>query len=143
MWPINVVCLLAGATKMRPLAFFTLNITGTLVRIGLIVVIGDLLEDPIRDIVSFITRYQWYLTGITFTLVALSLVRQGFRGHGTVESVDDLQQELAAAEADLEIEAHGPRRAVSDAPPSEHPPTRKGSHPAWNRPAPTSTPSAT
>jgi len=105
VWPINVVCILAGATKMRPLAFFSLNITGTLVRIGLIVVIGDLLEDPIRDIVSFITRYQWYLTGITFTLVALSLVRQGFRGRGTVESVDDLQQELAAAEADLEVEA--------------------------------------
>jgi membrane protein DedA with SNARE-associated domain len=111
VWPINIVCVLAGATKMRPLAFFTLNITGTLVRIGLIVVIGDLLEDPIRDIVSFITRYQWYLTGVTFTLVALSLVRQGFRGRGAVETVDELQQELAAADADLEAEA-----TVRDAP---------------------------
>ena len=82
VWPINVVCVLAGATKMRPLAFFSLNITGTLVRIGLIFVIGDLLEDPIRSIVSFITDYQWYLTGITFTLVAVTLVRQGMRGHG-------------------------------------------------------------
>jgi membrane protein DedA with SNARE-associated domain len=109
VWPINVVCLLAGATKMRPLAFFSLNITGTLVRIGLIFVIGDLLEEPIRDIVSFITRYQWYLTGITFTLVAVTLVRQGMRGHGVVQSVDELQQELAEAEADLEAE-----RAVPD-----------------------------
>jgi membrane protein DedA with SNARE-associated domain len=101
VWPINVVCLLAGATKMRPLAFFTLNITGTLVRIGLIVVIGDLLADPIREIVSFITSYQWYLTGITFTLVALSLVRQGLRGQAAVETVDELQDELAAAEAEV------------------------------------------
>jgi membrane protein DedA with SNARE-associated domain len=104
VWPINVVCLLAGATKMRPLAFFSLNITGTLVRIGLIFMIGDLLEDPIRSIVSFITRYQWYLTGITFTLVAVTLLRQGMRGHATVETVDELQDELALAQADLEAE---------------------------------------
>lgn len=105
VWPINVVCLLAGATKMRPLAFFSLNITGTLIRIGLIFVIGDLLEDPIRSIVSFITRYQWYLTAITFTLVAVSLVRQGRRGRGPVETVDELQHELAVAETELESEA--------------------------------------
>jgi membrane protein DedA with SNARE-associated domain len=105
VWPINVVCVLAGATKMRPLAFFSLNITGTLVRVGLIFVIGDLLEDPIRDIVSFIARYQWYLTGITFTLVAVSLVHQGRRGRGPVESVDELQEELALADAELESEA--------------------------------------
>jgi membrane protein YqaA with SNARE-associated domain len=101
VWPINVVCLLAGATKMRPLAFFSLNITGTLVRIGLIFVIGDLLQDPIRSIVSFITEYQWYLTGVTFTLVAVSLVHQGRRGRGPVETVDELRHELAVAQAEL------------------------------------------
>ena len=111
VWPINIVCVLAGATKMRPLAFFSLNITGTLIRVGLILVIGDLLADPIRAIVSFIADYQWYLTGITFTLVAVSLVRQGLRGRGAVESVDELQEELAVAEAELESEA-----TIRDAP---------------------------
>ena len=105
VWPINVVCLLAGATKMRPLAFFPLNIAGTVVRIGLIFVIGDLLEDPIRSIVSFISRYQWYFTGITFTIAAVSLWRQGRRGRGPVETVDELQHELAKAEFELEGEA--------------------------------------
>jgi membrane protein DedA with SNARE-associated domain len=94
VWPINVVCVLAGATKMRPLAFFSLNITGTIVRVGLIFVIGEALADPIREIVSFITRYQWYLTGVTVTLVAVSLVLQGRRGRGPVQSVDELQREL-------------------------------------------------
>jgi len=89
---------------MRPLPFFVLNITGTFVRIGLIFVIGDLLADPIRSIVSFITDYQWYLTGITFTLVALSLVRQGFRGRGPVQSVDELEDELASAQAEITAE---------------------------------------
>jgi membrane protein DedA with SNARE-associated domain len=115
VWPINIVCVLAGATKMRPLAFFSLNITGTLIRVGLILVIGDLLADPIRSIVSFITDYQWYLTGITFTLVAVSLVRQGLRGRGAVESVDELQQELAEAAADLES-SRDSGAAIHDAP---------------------------
>lgn len=104
VWPINVVCLLAGATKMRPLAFFSLNITGTVVRIGLIYYLGDLLEDPLRDVTSFITRYQWYLTPITFLLVAFSLWEQGRRGRGPVETVDELQAELVSAERELEDE---------------------------------------
>ena len=119
VWPINVVCVLAGATKMRPLAFFSLNITGTLVRVGLIFVIGELLASPIRSIVSFVTDYQWYFTGVTFTLVAVSLVVQGRRGRGPVQSVDELQHDLAFAEAELdegdEGRGDGPRRAVIDA----------------------------
>ena len=104
VWPINVVCVLAGATKMRPIPFFVLNISGTIVRIGLIFVIGDRLADPIRSIVSFITDYQWYLTGITFTLVAVSLARQGLRGRGPVQTVDELEDELATAQAELAAE---------------------------------------
>jgi membrane protein DedA with SNARE-associated domain len=111
VWPINIVCLLAGATKMRPLAFFSLNITGTIVRIGLIFWLGDLLEAPLRDIASFIVRYQWYLTPITFLLVAVSLWRQGRRGRSPVETVDELQAELADAELELEDEA-----TIRDAP---------------------------
>jgi membrane protein DedA with SNARE-associated domain len=105
VWPINVVCLLAGATKMRPLAFFSLNLTGTIVRITLIFYLGDLLEDPLRDIASFIARYQWYLTPVTFLIVAVSLWRQGRRGRGPVESVGELQAELATAERELADEA--------------------------------------
>jgi membrane protein DedA with SNARE-associated domain len=113
VWPINVVCLLAGATKMRPLAFFSLNITGTVVRIGLIFWLGDVLEAPLRDITSFITRYQWYLTPITFLLVAVSLLRQGRRGRGPVETVGELEADLATAERELEEEA-----SIRDLPPT-------------------------
>jgi membrane protein DedA with SNARE-associated domain len=105
VWPINIVCLLAGATKMRPLPFFALNITGTIVRITLIFFLGDLLSAPLLDIAEFITRYQWYLTPLTFVIVALSLWRQGRKGRGPVETVDELQAELAAAEEELEAEA--------------------------------------
>jgi membrane protein DedA with SNARE-associated domain len=105
VWPINVVCLLAGATKMRPLPFFALNITGTFVRISLIFVLGDLLSEPLLDIASFISRYQWYLTPITFLLVAGSLWRQGRKGRGPVESVDELRAELEAADEELAAEA--------------------------------------
>ena len=105
VWPINIVCVLAGATKMRPLPFFALNITGTVMRITLIFFLGDLLSAPLHDIAGFISRYQWYLTPITFVAVAISLVLQGRKGRGTVESVDELQAELAAADEELEAEA--------------------------------------
>jgi membrane protein DedA with SNARE-associated domain len=114
VWPINLVCLLAGATKMRPLPFFALNITGTLVRIGLIFMLGDLLQDPILEIVSFITRYQWYLTGITCTVVAISLWRQARRGRGPVETVGELQHELADAAAGLEEAELHPDASMHD-----------------------------
>ena len=105
VWPINVVCLLAGATKMRPVPFFALNITGTIVRISLIFFLGDLLSEPLTDIATFIARYQWYLTPITFAVVAISLWRQGRRGRIPIESVDELQAELEAADEELEAEA--------------------------------------
>jgi membrane protein DedA with SNARE-associated domain len=105
VWPINVVCLLAGATKMRPVPFFALNITGTVVRITLIFFLGDLLSEPLQDIAAFISRYQWYLTPVTFVIVALSLWRQGRKGRRPVESVDELQAELDAAEQELAAEA--------------------------------------
>jgi hypothetical protein len=65
----------------------------------------ELLADPLRDIASFITRYQWYLTPITFLLVAVSRWGQGRSGRGPVETVDELQKELARAERELEGEA--------------------------------------
>jgi len=105
VWPINVVCLLAGATKMRPVPFFALNITGTVVRISLIFFLGDLLSEPLTDIATFIARYQWYLTPITFVIVAISLWRQGRRGRIPIESVDELEAELEAADEELEAEA--------------------------------------
>jgi membrane protein DedA with SNARE-associated domain len=108
VWPINVVCLLAGATKMRPFPFFALNITGTIMRITLIFFLGDLLSEPLHDIASFISDYQWYLTPLTFVIVALSLWRQGRKGRGPVESVDDLQAELAEADEELHAEATVP-----------------------------------
>jgi membrane protein DedA with SNARE-associated domain len=108
VWPINVVCLLAGATKMRPLPFFVLNITGTIMRITLIFFLGDLLSEPLHDIAAFISDYQWYLTPLTFVIVALSLWRQGRNGRGPVESVDDLQAELAEADEELHAEATVP-----------------------------------
>jgi membrane protein DedA with SNARE-associated domain len=111
VWPINVVCLLAGATKMRPVPFFALNITGTVVRITLIFFLGDLLSEPLIDIASFIGRYQWYLTPITIVIVALSLWRQGRAGRRPVETVGELQAELEAADEELEAEA-----TIHDAP---------------------------
>ena len=62
-------------------------------------------SEPLHDIAAFIGRYQWYLTPITFAIVAVSLWRQGRKGRGPVESVDELQAELGAADEELAAEA--------------------------------------
>ena len=53
-------------------------------------------------------------TPITFLIVAVSLWHQGRRGRGPVETVDELQAELATAELELESEA-----TIHDAPDPE------------------------
>ena len=130
VWPINIVCLLAGATKMRPLAFFSLNITGTIVRIGLIFWLGDLLEDPLRDIAVV------YCAGTSGTSLrsrsCSSWCRCGVRVvavRSPVETVGELQAELADAELELEDEA-----TIRDEPPDSIRWVAR-----WNRRAPTST----
>ena len=83
-------------------------------RITLIYYLRDLLADPLRDIASFISRYQWYLTPVTFLLVAVSLWRQG----GAVEGRSRRSTSCrVAAPAQLEDEATA--RAVTTGP--EHP----------------------
>jgi hypothetical protein len=50
------------------------------------------------------------LTPITFLLVAESRWGQGRRRKGPVETVDELQEELARAERELELEGDAPGR---------------------------------
>ena len=99
---------------------------------------------------SFITRYQWYLTGITFTLVAVSLVRQGMRGRGAGAVGRRAAGGSGAAQADLapsatrgEDGATVHDRLVTAGQHRNNRRRAKGSSTSWNRPAPTSTPSAT
>jgi membrane protein DedA with SNARE-associated domain len=66
--PNAIVCLLAGATKMRVLPFVVLDVTGTIARLVLIRALADVFTGPLAAATRFIDRYQWWLLAITIGL---------------------------------------------------------------------------
>ena len=104
--PTMVNSVMAGATGMRAFPFFSLAVAGTVVRVTLIYFLGDALAGPLRDISDFIARYQWYITPVTFTLGAYFLWRTWRRNRRfPIESVDQVDAELAQTARELEAEA--------------------------------------
>ena len=56
--PNNLICLLAGSSRMRPAVFFTLNISGTLVRLWLVVQFGQAFQDQIDWVLELVASYR-------------------------------------------------------------------------------------
>jgi membrane protein DedA with SNARE-associated domain len=88
-------CVLAGAARMRPRVFITLNLVGTVGRLILIRIAGDAFDDQLHSVLDFIQRYQWWLVGVSVVLVALQLWR---RGDDAIETPGALEEEVARDE---------------------------------------------
>lgn len=71
--PNRLVCTLAGATRMSPVSFAALNVAGTLTTITVARSLSGALAGPIGAFVRFTDRYQWWLTGLTIAIVAVSV----------------------------------------------------------------------
>ncbi len=99
--PNNWICLLAGTTKMRWWVFGILNFGGTLGRIFLIRMFGDAFADPILSFNSWISDHRLQLTGLTFFFVAIAVWQSVHSGHSTLETPDELEEELLEAADDL------------------------------------------
>jgi membrane protein DedA with SNARE-associated domain len=96
---------MAGATGMRVAAFFPLVIIGTVARITIIYFVGDLFSAPLREFADFVGRYQWYITPVTFALVAVQVWRRRRKNRGFIESVDEFDVELQETALELQAEA--------------------------------------
>ncbi len=92
--PNNWICLLAGASRMRPLTFFGLNLVGTFGRLYLIRSLGVVFSDPLADIRGFISDYQAPLLVLSISLVAFSIWNERRSGRGELESIAHLDDEL-------------------------------------------------
>jgi membrane protein DedA with SNARE-associated domain len=92
--PNNLVCVLAGATGMRTAPFLVLNLGGTAARMALVVWVGDLFSDQLLDVTDFVGRYRWWLTGISVSLVTISLWRARHTGRSEIETVGEVEAEL-------------------------------------------------
>lgn len=92
--PNNLICLLAGASRMRPLVFFALNIGGTAVRLLLVIQFGQAFADQIDVVQDFIGRYRWWILGISFTAVGVMVGSQARSGTGEIAQLRQLEDEL-------------------------------------------------
>src|SRR3954454_10742629 len=86
-------CVLAGAARMRVRTFIALNVIGTIGRLVLFRLAGHAFRDQLQDVLQFVQRYQWWLGGVSFIAVAITVLRSG-----GIESPDELAEEIEHAE---------------------------------------------
>ncbi len=95
--PNNIICLFAGASGMPLPAFIVLNVTGTIGRLYLLRVVGDVFADPISSVLDFFGHYRWPLLALSVGTVALVLLLERRKGKGEILELLELEQELDAA----------------------------------------------
>jgi uncharacterized membrane protein YdjX (TVP38/TMEM64 family) len=73
----NVVCLLVGHRKMKPVPFLALISVGIVVKLAVLWVGGKIFEDQIRAFLNAIERYQWWVVIALFGISFLQSARRG------------------------------------------------------------------
>jgi membrane protein DedA with SNARE-associated domain len=92
--PNNWICLLAGAAGLRWGPFLAVNIGGTMVRVALVRLLGDVFAGPILAVTDWIGEHALVLTLITFGIVMITVVRSQRRGQDVIETPGEIAEEL-------------------------------------------------
>lgn len=91
--PNFYLCILAGATRMRPRLFIALNLVGTAGRLLLFWIAGEAFREQLEDALELIQRFQWPLVAVSFVFVAFTVFRAG-----GIETPEELAEELESEE---------------------------------------------
>ena len=79
----NIVAVLTGVHRTPPAKLAVLLGIGIAGRLALFWYLAKTFEDQLLDILSVITRYQWWLLGISIAVVVLANLRNFRRGAGS------------------------------------------------------------
>jgi membrane protein DedA with SNARE-associated domain len=90
--PNNYVCLIAGAARMSIPVFVVLNVVGTVGRLLMLQVIGDIFADPIDTLLGWISDYRIPLLVISVVVVAVMAGGELRRGRRDIESLEELER---------------------------------------------------
>lgn len=90
--PNNYVCLIAGAAGMSIPIFVVLNVIGTVGRLLLLQVIGDVFSGPIDTLLGWISDYRIPLMVISIVVVMIMAGGELRRGRKEIESLQELEQ---------------------------------------------------
>ena len=99
--PNNPVSVLAGAAAMPARVFALLNIGGTITRLVLIRLLGNVFQGPIDAVLGFVRDYRWYLIGASVLLTLVSTLADR-RGGGELGALRHLSEDLTGKDEPAE-----------------------------------------
>jgi membrane protein DedA with SNARE-associated domain len=91
LFPNNYVCLIAGAAGMSPWLFAGLNIVGTIGRLLMLQVIGDIFAGPISSILDFVGHWRIPLLVISIGFVLIASIGELRRGRQELDALHELE----------------------------------------------------
>lgn len=93
--PNNFICIFAGAASMPIPGFIAVNVAGTVARLYLLRVAGDVFSSPIDSVLDFFARYRLPLLAVSVGLVALTLLVDRRQGKSEIAALRELEEEAA------------------------------------------------
>ncbi len=97
--PSSPICAMAGATGVGPVTFFVVNITGTIVRLGLVWFVGDLIGPQVDAVQGWIAGNRIWFFLLSIAALAWTLFGE-FRGNnGEVAGLRALTDDDAGDES--------------------------------------------
>jgi membrane protein DedA with SNARE-associated domain len=95
--PNNWICLFAGASGMRPVVFIAANVSGTLVRLYVIRVLGNIFSEPIDWLLEQIATYRVPLLVLSVGAVLFTVLGERRSGRGELSGLKNLGDDLDGA----------------------------------------------
>jgi membrane protein DedA with SNARE-associated domain len=92
--PNNYICLFAGAAGMSIPMFLTLNVTGTIFRLWIIQVLGNVFDKPIDAVLGFIQDYRIPLLILSVGIVVFTVWNERRQGESEIGGLRHLEDEL-------------------------------------------------
>jgi membrane protein DedA with SNARE-associated domain len=91
----NLVCLLAGARRIASRTFAAVLAVGIVVRLAFFWFLGKVLQEPLEQLIDWLTKYQWWVAGAFF---AVTVVQSFRRAATAVKELPPADVPVAAAE---------------------------------------------
>jgi membrane protein DedA with SNARE-associated domain len=92
--PNNIICLLAGAAGIPLGAFIVLNVIGTVLRLYLLRVVGDVFSSPIDSVLQFFGDYRLPLFIASVVIFGGIILLDRRRGKSEIGDLLHLEEEL-------------------------------------------------
>jgi len=98
--PNNFICLFAGASGMSVPGFFIVNMVGTIARLVVLRLVGDVFSRPLTSFTGWITDHRLIVFGVMAVLLAFSIISERrAAGESELGQLAHLEDEIAEANA--------------------------------------------